>query len=40
MNVNRKLNVMLAMQVYARVVETGTFTRWPPDHATVRLRPD
>ena len=27
MTVNRKLNVMLAMQVYARVVETGTFTR-------------
>src|SRR5438477_11556768 len=27
MNVNRKLNVMLAMQVYARVVESGNFTR-------------
>jgi len=27
MNVNPKLNVLLAMQVYARVVEAGTFTR-------------
>ncbi len=27
MNVNPKLNVVLAMQVYARVVEAGTFTR-------------
>jgi len=27
MNLNPKLNVVLAMQVYARVVEAGTFTR-------------
>ena len=27
MNVNPKLNLVLAMQVYARVVEAGTFTR-------------
>jgi len=27
MNVNPKLNVVLAMQVYARVVEAGTFTK-------------
>ena len=27
MNVNAKLNVVLAMQVFARVVEAGTFTR-------------
>ena len=27
MNVNAKLNLVLAMQVFARVVEAGTFTR-------------
>src|SRR5882672_11773303 len=27
MNINTKLNVVLAMQVFARVVEAGTFTR-------------
>src|SRR5213079_1386529 len=27
MNINTKLNLVLAMQVFARVVEAGTFTR-------------